>query len=192
LEQLPKLYLIRHGDTDWSQTGQHTGRTDKPLNTLGLQRAQELKQRLAGIEFTQIFSSPLIRAKYTCDLAGFGDRARLDPDLVEWHYGDYEGLKSSEIKQNRPDWNLFTDGAPNGETPAAVADRADRFVAKVRRFEGNVAAFSSGHISRMIAARWLGLAPKDARIFYCTTASIGILGYEHTLTQPVIHLWNKT
>lgn len=192
METLPKLFLIRHGDTQWTQTGQHTGRTDKPLIELGLQRARELKQRLDGIPFTHVFTSPLIRAKHTCELAGFGDRAEINPDLMEWHYGDYEGLTSAQIKQLNPTWDLFHEGVPNGESPADVAARADRIVAAARKYEGNVVAFSSGHIIRMIAARWLGLAPGQARIFYCTTASIGVLGYEHTLAQPVIHLWNRT
>lgn len=190
MDTLPKLYLIRHGDTQWTQTGQHTGRTDLALLPIGEERARGLIQRLEGITFTHVFTSPLIRARRTCELAGYGAQAEVNADLMEWHYGNYEGMKSADIKAGRPDWDLFRDGVPNGESPADVAARADRFVAAARRYEGNVAAFSSGHIIRMIAARWLGLAPAQAKVFYCTTASIGIMGYEHTQAQPVIHAWN--
>jgi broad specificity phosphatase PhoE len=191
LETLPRLYLIRHGDTQWSQTGQHTGRTDIALLPVGEERAVGLIKRLEGVAFSHVFTSPLIRARRTCELAGYGERAEVNGDLVEWDYGDYEGMKSVDIKRGRPDWDLFRDGVPNGESPADVAARADRFVAAARKYGGNVAAFSSGHIIRMIAARWLGLPAAQSRVFYCTTASIGIMGYEHGLGQPVVHGWNE-
>jgi probable phosphoglycerate mutase len=137
-----------------------------------------------------VFTSPLVRVRRTCELAGFSARAEVNPDLVEWDYGDYEGRMTGDIQRERPDWNLFRDGAPNGESPEQVAARADRFVEMVRLIDGDVAAFSSGHIIRMIAARWLGLPALAAKYFYTATASVGILGYEHNRTQPVVLLWN--
>jgi len=187
---LPRLFLIRHGNTDWAETHRFTGRTDLPLNARGEQRARGLVERLAGITFTKVFSSPLQRARKTCELAGLGNGAQLDPDLMEWNYGEVEGLVSTEIYRQRPNWNLFRDGAPGGESPADVAVRADRFIAKARQISGNVAAFASGHITRVIGARWIGLGPEAAGILLCSTASIGILSYEHDTTHPAIERWN--
>ncbi len=187
---LPRLFLIRHGDTDWTDSHQHTGRTDISLNASGEERARRLGARLQGEKFAQVFTSPLVRARRTCELAGFSAQAQIDPDLVEWDYGAYEGRLTVDIQRARPDWNLFRDGAPGGESPADVAARADRFVEMVRHIDGDVAAFSSGHTIRMIAARWLGLPPLQAQYFFTATASVGTLGYEHNRSEPVILLWN--
>ena len=189
-EALFKLYLIRHGDTEWSEMHRHTGLSDIPLNAQGENQARLLGKRLKGMEFVRVFASPLLRARRTCELAGFAVKAELDPDLVEWDYGDYEGRTTVDIRCHRPDWDLFRDGGPHGELPRDVAARADRFIAKVRGVEGVVVAFSSAHIIRMIAARWLGLAPDGARYLLSSTAGIGALGYEHNNNESVIHLWN--
>ncbi len=189
---LPRIFLIRHGDTDWSDSHQHTGHTDIPLNIKGETHARELSSRLEGESFTRVFTSPLSRARRTCELSGFSEHAEIDSDLIEWDYGDYEGLRSDEIHRIRPDWELFRDGAPHGESPEQAASRADRFLNKVRGIEGTIAAFSSGHIIRMIGARWLNLPPETGRFFYTATASISIIGYEHNRDQPVLLLWNST
>jgi probable phosphoglycerate mutase len=188
---LPNLMLIRHGDTDWTDSRQHTGRTDLPLNAKGEQNAHHLRDRLKGESFARIFTSPLIRASRTCEIAGFSSRAEINPDLMEWDYGDYEGRRTSEIIVDRPDWSLYRDGAPNGESINQVVARADRFVQLARSIDGNVAAFSSGHIIRMIAARWLGLPAITARCFYTATSGVSILGYEHDIREPVVLLWNS-
>ncbi len=188
---LPRLFLVRHGDTDWSDSHRHTGLTDLPLNAAGERHALTLQARLQNENFARVFTSPLIRAKRTCELAGFSGVAEEESDLVEWDYGDYNGLKSVDIHLENPNWNLFRDGAPGGESPEQVAVRANRFIEKVRSTAGDVAAFSSGHIIRMIAARWLGLSPLEAKNFFTSTASLGILGYEHDRSQPVILLWNE-
>ena len=190
-ETLFKLYLIRHGDTAWTETHRHTGLTDIPLNARGEQHARLLGERLKGLEFARVFTSPLLRARRTCELTGFAKQADVDPDLVEWNYGDYEGRTSADIRRERPGWELFRDGCPNGETPRDVAARADRFIKKVRRGRRDVIAFSSGHIIRVITAEWLSIGPEAGRYFLCSTASIGILGYEHDGSEPVIRLWNE-
>ena len=187
---LPNLFLVRHGDTDWTDSHQHTGRTDIALNASGEARARRLGAMLRGERFTRVFASPLSRARRTCELAGFGGRAEPDPDLMEWDYGDFEGRTTAEIRRARPGWNLFRDGPPGGESPEQVAARVDRFVDAVRRVNGDVVAFSHGHLIRMVAARWLGLAPSQAGSFYAATASVGTLSYDHDLTEPVIRLWN--
>jgi len=188
---LPTLYLARHGDTAWTDSHQHTGRTDLPLNERGEARARLFGERLKRISFGRVFTSPLQRASKTCALAGFGDIAETHLDLVEWDYGRYEGKRTSEIMKERPDWELFRDGCPGGESPEAVAVRADRFLVQVHGLEGAVLAFSSGHIIRMIAARWLGQPPAAGRFFYCNPASVGVLGFEHgSRDQPVVRLWN--
>jgi probable phosphoglycerate mutase len=185
------LYLVRHGDTDWTDTHQRTGRTDLPLNERGEARAKVLGNFLRRLQFSQVFTSPLIRALRTCELAGFGEEAELDVDLVEWHYGQFEGLRTRDILAQRPGWELFRDGCPSGESPQDVAIRADRFVARTQAVGGNVLAFGSGHIFRMIAARWLGLPAGSGRIFYCRPASIGILEFEHDRREePILGLWN--
>lgn len=188
---LPVLYVARHGETAWSLSGQHTGLTDLPLTPNGERNARRLGERLKGMTFAKVFTSPLQRATRTCELAGFGAVAETDPDLVEWNYGQYEGRRSAEILAERPDWQLFRDGCPGGESPAQVGERADRVVQRVRTVPGNVLLFSSGHFIRVLAARWLALGPGSAgSYFLLTTASLSALGYEHKLSHPVIRLWN--
>ncbi len=190
-EVLPVAYLARHGDTAWTLSGQHTGLTDLPLTPNGEQNARRLGERLKGMTFAKVFTSPLQRAARTCELAGFRALAQVDPDLVEWDYGQYEGLRSAEILKERPDWQLFRDGCPGGESPTQVGVRADRVVERVRAIEGNVLLFSSGHFIRVLAARWLALGPGSAgKYFLLSTASLSAVGYEHKLSQPVIRLWN--
>jgi probable phosphoglycerate mutase len=188
---LPRIYLIRHGETEWSLSGQHTGRTDIPLTAPGEDGARELGQRLRDIQFARVLTSPRQRARRTCELAGLGSAAEIEPDLAEWDYGDYEGQRSANILQARPDWNLFRDGCPRGETPAQISDRADRLIARLRVLEGNVALFSHGHFGRVLAARWIGLPVSEAQRFLLDTASLSILGYEpNHVESPVIALWN--
>ena len=188
---LPIIYLARHGETAWSLTGQHTGLTDLPLTARGERNASSLGRRLAGLKLARVFASPLQRAIWTCELAGFGAGAAVDPDLVEWNYGEYEGRTTTEIMAERPDWQLFRDGCPGGETPEQVCARADRVVARLREVGNNVLVFSSGHFIRVLAARWLGLTAGWAgRYFMLTTASLSAVGYEQNLTRPVIRLWN--
>jgi len=189
---LPIIYLARHGETAWSLSGQHTGLTDLPLTERGQRNARQLGERLAGLTFAKVFTSPLQRAARTCALAGFGEMAEVDRDLVEWDYGDYEGRRTAEILAERPDWSLFRDGCPRGESPDQVGDRADRVVSRLRGVQGNVLLFSSGHFLRVLAARWLGLDPAAARYFLLSTASVSALGYEHNLYEPVIRLWDDT
>jgi broad specificity phosphatase PhoE len=190
-EVLPVMYVARHGETAWSLSGQHTGLTDLPLTPNGERNARRLGERLKGLTFARVFTSPLQRAARTCELAGFGAVAEIDPNLVEWNYGQYEGLRSAEILAERPDWQLFRDGCPGGESPAQVGERADRVVQRVRAVLGNVLLFSSGHFIRVLAARWLALGPGSAgKHFLLTTASLSALGYEHKLSRPVIRLWN--
>ena len=189
---LPVTYLARHGETAWTISGQHTGLTDLPLTERGERNARRLGERLKGMTFTGVFTSPLQRAARTCALAGFGDTAEVDRDLVEWDYGVYEGRRTDEILAERPDWQLFRDGCPGGETPDQVGVRADRVVSRVRAVLGDVLLFSSGHFLRVLAARWLGLEPAAGRYFLLGTASLSALGYEHTRSQPVIRLWNDT
>jgi len=189
--ELPKLYLARHGDTAWTDSRQHTGRTDLPLNERGEEHARQLGERLKGFSFVRVFTSPLQRAFKTCELAGFGAVAEVDPDLTEWDYGSWEGKLTHEILERRPGWELFRDGCPDGESPQEVAARADRFIARIHDMSGDVLAFSSGHIIRMIAARWNGLPPGFGRLFFCRPASVGVLGFEHdSRDEPVIRLWN--
>jgi probable phosphoglycerate mutase len=188
---LPNLYLARHGDTAWTDSHQHTGRTDLPLNERGEEHARQLGARLREFSFVHVFTSPLQRASKTCQLAGFGSVAEVDPDLTEWDYGRWEGALTSDIMKERPGWELYRDGCPDGESPEDVARRADCFVARVQGMTGDVLAFSSGHIIRMIAARWLGLPPAVGRVFFCRPASVGVLSYEHdSRDQPIVWLWN--
>jgi broad specificity phosphatase PhoE len=191
-EALPVIYLARHGETAWSLSGQHTGRTDLPLTERGERNASRLGERLRGLTLARVFTSPLQRAARTCELAGFGTVAEVDGDLLEWNYGDYEGRRTIEIHAERPDWQLFRDGCPSGESPDQVGARADRVVSRVRAIQGDVLLFSSGHFLRVFAARWLGLEPAGGRYFLLSTASLSTLGYEHNLSEPVIRLWNET
>ena len=188
---LPKLYLTRHGDTAWTDSHQHTGRTDIPLNERGEVHARQVGERLRGFSFVRVFTSPLQRASRTCELAGFGAVAEVDADLIEWDYGRFEGTLTSDILKNRPNWELYRDGCPDGESPEDVAARADRFIARVHLMTGDILAFSSGHIIRMIAARWHGMPPSAGRVFFCRPASVGVLGFEHDRRdEPIIRLWN--
>ena len=189
-ETLPLVYLARHGETAWSLSGQHTGRTDLPLTGRGEDQARALGERLHGLVFAKVLTSPSQRAMRTCALAGFGATADTDPDLAEWDYGAYEGRRTAEILTERPDWQLFRDGAPGGEMAEQVAARADRAIARIRAVHGNVLVVSSAHISRVLAARWLGLPPSGGRYFFLGTASLSLLGYEHDMTEPIIRLWN--
>ena len=189
----PIIYLARHGETAWSLSGQHTGLTDLPLTARGERNASRLRQRLAGLTFAKVFTSPLQRARRTCELAGFGPVAEIDNDLLEWNYGEYEGRRTSEIRAGRPNWQLFRDGCPGGESPQQVAARADRAVCRLRAVEGDVLLFSSGHFLRVLAVRWIGLElTANARLFMLSTASLSALGYEDSLERPVIRLWNET
>ena len=190
--ELPIVYLARHGETAWSLSGQHTGLTDLPLTARGERNATRLGERLQGLTFDKVFCSPLQRVKRTCELAGFAAVAEVDRNLLEWNYGQYEGLRSTEIHSTRPGWQLFRDGCPGGESPEQVAARADIVVARVRSVKGNVLLFSSGHFLRMLAARWLALPPDGGRLFFLSTSSLSALSYEHSLSQPVIQLWNDT
>lgn len=191
-QTLPEIYLARHGETAWTVTGRHTGRTDIPLTERGVRNARRLAERLKGQAFEHVFTSPLQRARRTCELAGFGSAAVVDSDLVEWNYGAYEGMTSAEIRKMRPDWQLFRDGCPNGESVAEVGSRADRVVARLRALDGPVLLFSSGHFLRVLGARWLGLEVAAGRFFLLGTAALSILGYEHDLSEPVLRLWNDT
>jgi broad specificity phosphatase PhoE len=189
-EALPIIYLARHGETAWSLSGQHTGLTDLPLTQRGERNACALGARLHGMAFARVYTSPLQRARRTCELAGFASRAETDRNLLEWDYGEYEGRRTPDIHGERPDWQLFRDGCPGGETPDAVGARADRVVTRLRALDGNVLLFSSGHFLRVFAARWLGLDVGIGRCFMLSTASLSAVGYEHNLSEPVIRLWD--
>jgi broad specificity phosphatase PhoE len=189
---LPIVYLARHGETAWSLSGQHTGLTDLPLTQRGERNARRLGERLSGLTFSAIFTSPLQRAKRTCELAGFARQAEVDPRLLEWNYGQYEGRRSADIRRERPNWQLFRDGCPGGESPAEVGARADSVVSALRAFDGNALIFSSGHFLRVLAARWIALEPAAGRYFLLSTASLSALGYEHSRSEPVIRFWDDT
>jgi probable phosphoglycerate mutase len=192
LKEPQVVYLARHGETAWSISGQHTGLTDLPLTRRGECNARRLEERLNGLEFARVLTSPLQRAKRTCELAGFGSTAELDRDLVEWNYGRYEGLRTADIHAIRPDWDMFRDGFPGGESFDEIAARADRVIERVRSIDGAVLLFSSGHFLRVLAARWLGLELQAARYFLLSTASLSSLTYEHNPSHPAIGLWNDT
>jgi len=187
----PEIWLVRHGETEWSRSGKHTGRSDIPLTWVGEEAARQLAGRLQGLSFAAVWSSPSQRAFNTCVLAGFsGDAVRKD-DLAEWDYGAYEGVTTKDILAQRPGWQLFRDGCPSGEMTSDVGARADRMVSELRAVAGNVLIFSSSHFLRVLAARWLGLPPEGGACFVLDTASISVLGYEHDLTEPVIRRWNQ-
>jgi probable phosphoglycerate mutase len=186
------VYIIRHAETDWSLSGRHTGRTEVPLTRQGEEHAIGLGDRLRGKNFIKIFSSPRERAKRTCELTGFGRMMELDDDLQEWDYGDYEGLRTSEIQSKQPGWILFRDGCPNGESLEQVSARADRVVGRLRQLDGNIAIYSHGHFLRVLVARWLLFPPVEGRRFLLGPGTISILGYEHhSLDEPVVVLWNE-
>jgi broad specificity phosphatase PhoE len=190
-EPLPILWLARHGETAWSLSGQHTGRTDLPLTERGERQARVVADPLRGLAFAMVLTSPSRRAVRTAELAGFGNLAEIEPDLAEWDYGQYEGRRTAEILVERPDWQLFRDGCPGGESADQVGARADRVIQRVRAAHGNVLLFSSAHILRVLTARWLGLEVAAGRYFVLGTASLSRLGYEHNLAEPVIRLWNE-
>jgi len=182
---------VRHGQTAWTITGQHTGRSDIHLTARGEDEARTIAAPLQRLHFSDIFTSPLQRAKRTCELAGFGDVARVDADLLEWDYGDYDGRRTSEIRAERPAWNLFAEGCPNGETVADVGARADRLIARVRLCTGHVLLFAHRDIFRVLAARWIDLPAREGRRLYLDTGAFSILGYHHSVDEPVIRLWNE-
>jgi probable phosphoglycerate mutase len=185
-----KVTLIRHGETEWSLAGKHTGRSDIPLTPQGEANATRLKTRLAGGSPVLVLSSPLQRARRTCELAGFVDRMQIDDDLAEWDYGEYEGRTTADIHKECPDWSLFRDGSPGGETAADVGRRVDRVIARVRAATGDAMLFAHGHLLRVLAARWLGLPPESGALLIYAPAAVSILSYEHNLTEPAIALWN--
>jgi broad specificity phosphatase PhoE len=170
-----KLYVARHGETEWSLTGQHTRRTDIPLTAHGEDEARRLAPVLSGVQFSAVLCSPRQRARHTCELAGLGTSADTEADVAEWDYGDYEGLRSAEIVKDHSGWNIFADGCPNGETPAQVAARADRLIARLEALDGNVAVFSHGHFSRVLGARWIALPVIEGQHFSLSTGSLSIL-----------------
>jgi probable phosphoglycerate mutase len=187
---LPKVYLVRHGETAWTMSGQHTGRTDIPLTERGEREAQQLRARLRGLTFATVFTSPLQRARRTGELAGFAEGVHADPDLMEWDYGAYEGKRSSEIRAERPGWDLFEDGCPRGETLEDVSTRAYRVIARVRAIDGDVLVSAHMELLRVLAARWVAQPAPQARRLYLETASVSVLGYDRDLDEPVIRLWN--
>ena len=188
---LPFVHLVRHGETAWSLSRQHTGRTDIPLTPKGQSDAKGLRETLHALPITRVLSSPLIRARQTAELAGFASALELDPDLMEWSYGSYEGRRTAEIRQEHPGWNAFIDGYPGGESISDVAARADRVIAKLRRSDGNALVFAHRDILRVIAVRWIGLDASDGRRIYLETASLSVLGYDHDRSEPVIHALNQ-
>jgi broad specificity phosphatase PhoE len=184
----PELWIARHGETDWSAAGRHTGRTDIPLNDNGRAGASQLADILAGQQFDLVLTSPLQRARETCELAGFGDQAVLDPDLREWDYGDYEGITSEQIRETRPGWRIFADGCPGGETLAEVGARIDRVISRIRAVDGRVLAFGHGHSLRILAARWIELPPSGGARLALGTATISVLDWDRDVA--VISHWN--
>ena len=189
-QTFPQVYLVRHGETAWSISGQHTGRTDIRLTKQGERAAQELSARLKDLSFAKVFTSPLQRARQTSDLAGFGASAEADPDLMEWDYGNYEGRRTVDIRAERPGWRLFEDGCPGGETLLEMAMRADRVIARVRALESDVLVFAHREILRILIVRWIALPALEARHLDIATASVSTLGYDHDLDEPVIRLLN--
>jgi len=183
-----KVYLLRHGETEWSLNGRHTGVTDIPLTENGRKLARQLQPILSEEQFVMVLTSPLQRARETCELAGLGTLASVDRDLMEWNYGEYEGLTTDQIRQTRPDWSVFSDGCPGGESPLQVSVRADRIVSRVRTVDGNVALFSHGHILRVLAARWINLSASYGENFLLDTATLNVLGYYRE--SPAFKIWN--
>lgn len=190
--RLPRVYLVRHGETAWSLSRQFTGRADIPLTARGEQAARELGAFLRAQSFARVWVSPLKRARQTADLAGVGAQAQIEPDLVEWDYGDYEGRRTAEVEAERPGWDLFDDGCPGGESLQDIDARAGRFVERIRALEKDVLVVAHRDIIRLVMARWVRLQPTDARRFYLDTASISILGYHPGRDDPVIRLSNVT
>ncbi len=191
--ETPVVYLVRHGETAWTITGQHTGITDLPLTSNGERNAVRLGNRLQGMGFAKVLTSPLQRARRTCELAGFGSVAEIDQDLVEWNYGEYEGRLTADIRAERPEWQLFRDGCPGGESPLQVKTRADHAISRIRNVAGRVLVFSSGHFLRVLAARWIGVEPPvNSMLVLLSPSSLSAVGYDEDLTRPVIRFWNET
>jgi broad specificity phosphatase PhoE len=188
----PVLVLVRHGETAWSRSGQHTGRTDIPLLDDGRRMATALREPLRRWDFAAVWTSPLSRASETCALAGYGGVAQLRSDLMEWDYGAFEGKTKDDIRATSPQWTLWTDGVPCGESARDVGARADRVIAEARSVEGNVLLFAHGHLLRVLTARWLGLPPTEGRLFTLSTASISVLGFDSDRDLQVLQLWNDT
>ncbi len=188
--ELPRVYLVRHGETAWTMSGQHTGRTDIALTPRGEREARGLRGRLRGVTFATVLTSPLQRARRTGELAGFAECMQADADLMEWDYGAYEGQRSSDIRVERPGWDLFEDGCPDGEALEDVSRRAERIIARVRARDGDVLVFAHMEILRIVAARWIAQPAREARRLYLETASVSVLGYDHDVDQPVLRLWN--
>jgi len=185
-----RVYLVRHGETEWSLSGQHTGVTDIPLTENGRAVARRLRPILAEPSFTLVLTSPLRRARETCELAGLGARAALEPDLKEWDYGEYEGLTPKQIQARAPDWMLFRDGCPGGESPRQVGTRVDRVIARVRAVAGDAALFAHGHVLRVLVARWIGLPPEGGQHFLLDTATLSVL--THYRESPAVQVWNAS
>jgi probable phosphoglycerate mutase len=183
-----KVYVVRHGETEWSLSGQHTGVTDISLTENGRAVARRLQPILAEESFAQVLTSPLIRARETCQLAGLGSRAAVEPDLKEWNYGEYEGLTPKQIHDRQPGWMIFRDGCPGGETPAQIGARVDRVIARVRTVPGNVALFAHGHVFRVLVARWIGIPAGGGQHFLLDTATLNVLGYYYD--SPAVRIWN--
>lgn len=193
MTDLLQICFVRHGETAWSLSGQHTGRTDLPLTPHGEAMARGLSTALQGLSPALVLTSPRLRARATCALAGLGAAAEVDPDLAEWDYGDYEGLHTAEIHQRHPGWDVWQDGCPGGEMPAEVCARADQLIARLRGRGGKVVLFSHGHFGRLLAARWIGLPAALGQHFSIAAASISLLGFEAKHPRrPVIALWNAT
>ncbi|KNY24559.1 histidine phosphatase family protein [Methylobacterium sp. ARG-1] len=188
--QLPQITLVRHGETAWSRSGQHTGRSDIPLTPAGADAARALAPRLAARTYAGVWSSPSSRAATTCALTGFGTGRVIEPDLAEWDYGAYEGRTTKDILTERPGWRLFRDGCPGGENAADVGARADRVIARIRALDADLILFSSAHVLRVLAARWIGLPPEGGALLVLGTASVSVLGYEHDRSEPVLRGWN--
>jgi len=186
----PSIWMVRHGQTEWSVAGKHTGRRNIPLTPEGEEEARKVGARLQSVSFAAVWTSPLERARKTCELAGFGARAEQVPDLMEWNYGDYEGLTSAEIRAKRPDWHLFRDGCPGGEELKDVVVRADRIVRRLKSVAGNVLVFSHGHLLRVLATVWAGIPAENGSRFGLAPASLSILGWDHASGDPLIDRWN--
>ena len=187
-----RLYLVRHGETDWSRSGRHTGLSDIPLTVHGEAEARQLRPTLEHVDFAAVFTSPLLRARRTCELAGLGSTAEIEPDLAEWHYGDYEGQRTVGIRSGRPGWNVFRDGCPGGEMPAQIQDRADRLIRRLDSNDGNIALFSHGQFGSVFGARWIGLPERDGQHLSLGPASLSILSYDRDHPDVrVIVLWNE-
>jgi probable phosphoglycerate mutase len=186
----PEIVLVRHGETEWSRDGKHTGRTDIPLSARGCKQAEVLGAVLRNRAFARVLTSPLARAAETSRLAGFGDRAEERDELMEWDYGAYEGRRTVDIRKERPGWSLWEDGVPEGETAGEAGERVDRLIAELSKVEGDVLVFAHGHLLRVLAARWIGLDPGAGRLFALDPATISVLGYERE--TPVIRVWNAS